>query len=480
MTIPAAPIRTRFAPSPTGFLHIGGARTALFCQLAARATGGEFILRIEDTDRERSTQASVQAILDGMAWLGLAPDEGPFYQSQRLARYREVLDQLLARGLAYPCYCSRERLDALRDQAMAAGLKPRYDGHCRERNDAPEDAAPVFRFRNPDDGVVVFDDRVRGRISVANSELDDLVLLRADGMPTYNFAVVVDDIDMRINLVIRGDDHINNTPRQINIYRALGVEPPAFAHVPMILGEDGQRLSKRHGAVGVMAWREQGYLPDALINYLARLGWSHGDQEVFSRAELSALFRIEDVNRKASRFDTEKLKWLNQHYLREGDRQQVLAELLWHLEKAGLQPAAGPDPLDLIAVQADRFATLVELVDQSRVFYTDFDDFEAEAAQRHLRPAALVPLQALHDRLQHLADWQPQALQSAIQATVDELGIGFGKIGMPLRVALMGHGQSPAIHDTLWLVGRQRSLKRIERALAWIEQHAQAGSLRNG
>ena len=471
-----APIRTRFAPSPTGFLHIGGARTALFCLLAARATGGAFILRIEDTDRERSTQASVQAILDGMDWLGLDYDEGPYYQSERLDRYRAAADRLLAAGLAYRCYCSRERLDQLREQAMAAGQKPRYDGHCRDRQERPDDIEPVIRFRNPDSGTVVFDDRVRGRIEIANEELDDLVIMRADGTPTYNFAVVIDDIDMGINLVIRGDDHINNTPRQINIYRALGAEPPEFGHVPMILGDDGQRLSKRHGAVGVMAWREQGYLPDAMVNYLARLGWSHGDQEVFSRAELVRLFRIEDVNRKASRFDTDKLKWLNQHYLREGEGGQTIAELSWHLERAGLQSAAGPDLADLLAVQAERFETVTELVEQSRPFFSDFESFEPGSAKKHLRPVALEPLQSLHARLQALSDWEPDGLQAAVQATADELGIGFGKIGMPLRVALMGHGQSPAINQTLWLVGRERSLVRIARALEWIEERAAAGA----
>lgn len=470
----SGPIRTRFAPSPTGFLHIGGARTALFCWLAARATGGEFILRIEDTDRQRSTEASVHAILHGMEWLGLTPDEGPIYQSDRFARYREVAEQLLAAGHAYHCYCAPERLDGLREQAMAAGLKPRYDGHCRQLETVQADVEPVIRFRNPDSGSVVFDDRVRGRIEIANEELDDLVIMRADGSPTYNFAVVVDDIDMRINLVIRGDDHINNTPRQINIYRALGAEPPQFAHVPMILGDDGQRLSKRHGAVGVMAWREQGYLPDAMINYLARLGWSHGDQELFSRRELIDLFRIDEVNRKASRFDTEKLKWLNQHYLRHGDRQQVLAELLWHLEIAGLQAAAGPDPADLLEVQAERFDTLTELVEQSRPFYADFADFDPDAAKKHLRPVASEALQALHERLHSLSAWEPESLQAAVQATADALGIGFGKIGMPLRVALMGHGQSPAINQTLWLVGRERSLARIARALHWIGERAAA------
>ncbi|MFW6340246.1 MAG: glutamate--tRNA ligase, partial [Wenzhouxiangella sp.] len=373
------------------------------------------------------------------------------------------------------CYCSRERLDGLRAAAMAAGEKPRYDGYCRDRVDRPDGVEPVIRFRNPDRGIVVFDDRVRGRIEIANEELDDLVLARADGSPTYNFAVVVDDLDMGINLVIRGDDHINNTPRQINLYRALGAEPPRFAHVPMILGDDGQRLSKRHGAVGVMAWREQGYLPDAMINYLARLGWSHGDQEVFSRAELVKLFRIEDVNRKASRFDTEKLKWLNQHYLREGDRDQVVAELAWHIERAGLNIAAGPDLLDLLSVQADRFETLVELVEQSRPFYADFDDYDPGAAKKHLRPVAAEPLRALRQRLETLTEWSPAALHAAVQATADELEIGFGKIGMPLRVALMGHGQSPGIDQTLWLIGRARSLERIERALGFIEERAGSG-----
>lgn len=466
------PIRTRFAPSPTGDLHIGGARTALFGWLAARATGGQFVLRIEDTDRERSTEASTQAILDGMAWLGLEADEGPYYQSQRMDRYQQAVEQLLEEGKAYRCYCSRERLDALREQAMAAGEKPRYDGHCRNLEAAPDGVEPVIRFRNPREGSVTFNDRVRGPIEVSNDELDDLVIQRADGSPTYNFAVVIDDADMGINLVIRGDDHINNTPRQINIYHALGVQPPEFAHVPMILGEDGARLSKRHGAVGVMTWRERGYLPDALINYLARLGWSHGDQEMFTRDELIQLFDIADVNHKASRFDVPKLNWLNQHWLREGDPEQIRTELEWHLRRAGLDPADGPDAADLVAVQADRAETLVELVAASREFYVDFDEFDEGAAKKHLRPVAAEPLAALRERLGELEVWAPEALQEAVQATVDALGIGFGKIGMPLRVALTGHGQSPAIHQTLWLMGRERSLARIDRALDFIAARA--------
>ncbi|MEN1727188.1 MAG: glutamate--tRNA ligase [Pseudomonadota bacterium] len=470
MTSSSTPIRTRFAPSPTGFLHIGGARTALFCYLAARATGGQFVLRIEDTDRERSTQESVQAILDGMSWLGLDCDEGPLFQSDRFDRYQALVDQLLAEGKAYRCYCSRERLDALREKAMADGEKPRYDGHCRDLDTAPEGIEPVIRFRNPDDGTVVFEDRVRGRIEVANNELDDLVIMRSDGSPTYNFAVVVDDLDMAINLVIRGDDHINNTPRQINIYRALGAEPPVFAHVPMILGNDGARLSKRHGAVSVIAWREAGYLPDALINYLARLGWSDGDEEVFSREQLVERFRIEDVNRKPSRFDTEKLNWLNQHYLREGDPAQLMTEVEWHFAQSDLSPENGPSLQALLSVQADRVETLCELVEQSRPFYSDFEAFDPGAAKKHLRPVAAEPLSALKQRLETLEDWSPEPLQAAVQATADDLEIGFGKIGMPLRVALMGHGQSPGINDTLWLVGRERSLARIEMALAFIAE----------
>jgi len=355
-------IRTRFAPSPTGFLHIGGARTALFCWLAARATGGQFVLRIEDTDRARSTAGSVQAILEGLRWLELDPDEGPYYQSERSALYQAAIERLVDNGLAYRCYCSRERLERLRTEAMERGDKPRYDGHCRHRGDVPEGITPVIRFRNPDDGEVAFTDRVRGPISISNRELDDLVIQRADGTPTYNFAVVVDDLDMNINLVIRGDDHVNNTPRQINLYHALGAEAPQFAHVPMILGDDGARLSKRHGAVGVLAWRELGYLPDAMVNYLARLGWSHGDREQFSRAELVELFRIEDVNRKASRFDVEKLNWLNQHYLRTAPAERLAPELEWHLQRAGLDPADGPSAADLVQVQAGRCETLFEMV----------------------------------------------------------------------------------------------------------------------
>ncbi|MCA1777820.1 MAG: glutamate--tRNA ligase [Xanthomonadaceae bacterium] len=467
------PIRTRFAPSPTGFLHIGGARTALFCWLAARASGGQFVLRIEDTDQVRSTGESVQAILDGLAWLELTPDEGPYFQSERMALYHAAVARLLDQGRAYRCYCSRERLESLREQAMASGQKPRYDGRCRSLSQPPADIEPVIRFRNPDSGTVAFHDRVRGPIEFDNRELDDLVIQRADGSPTYNLAVVVDDLDMRINLVVRGDDHINNTPRQINLYHALDATPPEFAHVPMILGEDGARLSKRHGAVSVMAWRELGYLPDALLNYLARLGWSSGDRELFSRDELVSLFQVEDVNRKASRFDMEKLNWLNQLYLRSESTQRTLPELDWHLRRIGLDPACGPALEDLLAVQSQRCETLVEMVEQSRAFYADFDDFDPVAAKKHLRPVAVEPLRALRTQLQD-CDWTPEALGLAVNRTAEALEVGLGKIGQPLRVALVGHGSSPSIDQTLWLVGRARALERIDRALDFIDQRVRA------
>jgi glutamyl-tRNA synthetase len=465
-------VRTRFAPSPTGFLHVGGARTALFCYLEARAKGGVFILRIEDTDLERSTPESVQAILDGMNWLGLDFDEGPYYQTQRFPRYAEVTQQLLAQGKAYYCYCSKEHIESVREEQMKLGLKPRYDGRCRDRKDIPAGIKPVVRFRNPLSGDVVFHDRVRGTISISNEELDDLVIARPDGSPTYNFTVVVDDIDMAVSLVIRGDDHINNTPRQINIYRALGADLPDFAHVPMILGDDGARLSKRHGAVGVMQYRDDGYLPQALLNYLVRLGWSHGDQEVFSLEEMIANFSIDDVNRKASAFNKEKLDWLNQHYLRTLPPGLVAGHLLWHFEQAGLDPRRGPPLEDLVSVQAERVKTLSEMTNVSRIYYTDFEEFDAASAKKHLRLVAEPALKAIGQRIASLENWEPEHLDEAIHAVADELGVNMGKIAQPLRVALAGTGVSPSIEKTLWLVGRERSLQRIERAISFIRERA--------
>ncbi len=461
-------IRTRFAPSPTGYLHVGGARTALFSWLTARAAGGVFILRIEDTDRERSTAESVQAILDGMAWLELDYDEGPYYQSARLDRYNEAIERMLDNGLAYHCDCPRERLEKLRAEQLATKVKPRYDGHCRERGLKHHGSHTVVRFRNPDDGEVTFDDRVRGAVSIANRELDDLVIRRPDGSPTYNFCVVIDDIDMRISDVIRGDDHINNTPRQINIYRALGVEPPRFAHVPMILGGDGARLSKRHGAVSVLQYRDDGYLPHALINYLARLGWSHGDQEVFSRADLIRHFKIETVQRKAAAFNHDKLNWLNQYWLRNLPASETARHLEWHMARAGLEVPAGPPLAELIAVQAERTVTLRQMVNDSRVYYEDTVEYDSADAEHHLRPAAAEPLALLRQRLAVLAEWRADALAAEVKATARELEIGMGKVAQPLRVALTGRAQSPAIDKTLLLTGRERTLDRLDRALAWI------------
>ncbi len=465
-------VRTRFAPSPTGFLHVGGARTALFCYLQARAHDGTFILRIEDTDLQRSTPESVRAILDGMEWLGLDYDEGPYYQTQRFDRYAEVVQQLLNEGKAYHCYCSKERIEAIREEQMKAGAKPRYDGHCRDLDQPPQGsgfvASPVVRFRNPIQGTVVFEDLVRGQISISNGELDDLVIARPDGSPTYNFTVVVDDLDMGITQVIRGDDHINNTPRQINIYHALGAEHPQFAHVPMILGDDGARLSNRHGAVGVMQYRDDGYLPQALLNYLVRLGWSHGDQEVFSRDEMIEKFSIRDVNRKASAFNTDKLDWLNQQYIKNLPNEEVAVHLQWHFAQAGLDPADGPSLADLVSVQADRVKTLKEMTQLSRSFYADFEHFDPGAAKKHLRPVAEQALRAIGSRLADLSRWEPERLDAVVRLTAEELEVGMGKIAQPLRVALTGTAVSPSIDKTLWLTGRDRSLARIARALEYV------------
>jgi glutamyl-tRNA synthetase len=461
--------RTRFAPSPTGFLHIGGARTALYCYLEARQRDGEFILRIEDTDRERSTDENVQAILDAMEWLGLEYDEGPIYQTHRLDRYRQVAEQMLRDGLAYYAYETREELEAMRDAALAAKEKPRYNGHYRDL-DAPfkEDPNRVIRFKNPKDGVVVFDDAIKGRIEWSNTELDDLVIFRSDGFPTYNFAVVIDDIDMGITDVIRGDDHVNNTPRQINIYRALGHPEPRFAHMPMILGPDGAKLSKRHGAVSVMQYRDDGFLPHALLNYLVRLGWSHGDQEIFSRAQMVELFDIKDVNHSASRFDVEKLSWLNQHYMKNDDPAEVGEHLRWHLEKAGHDLVNGPKPADVVVALRDRVQTLKDMAARAAVWYLPLEQYDDAAVAKHLVPAAAAPLQAVRERLAASADWSADAVQQALQATAEALGIGLGKIAQPLRVAITGTQVSPSIEHTVFLAGRAQALARIDAALARI------------
>jgi glutamyl-tRNA synthetase len=463
-------VRTRFAPSPTGFLHVGGARTALFCYLHTRKHGGQFVLRIEDTDLERSTAESVNAILEGMTWLGLDYDEGPFYQTERFARYHAIIDGLLARGLAYRCDCPKERLEALREEQMAGKQKPRYDGHCRERPIDPS-TPHVIRFRNPLEGEVVVDDLIRGRVVFSNAELDDLIIRRTDGSPTYNLAVVVDDADMAITHVIRGDDHINNTPRQINILRALGVEPPHYAHVPMILGDDGARLSKRHGAVSVIAYRDAGYLPEALLNYLVRLGWSHGDQEVFSLDEMIALFDIADVNKAASSFNTDKLDWLNQEYMKAADPAHVANLLRPHLGQLGIDPTLGPDPVLVVQAQAARAKTLVELAEISAFCYQDFAEYDPDAAKKHLRPAAREALVRLKAAFEMMAtqDWTPESLHHVVEGVAEELDEKLGKVAQPLRVAIVGRAASPGIDVTLQLVGKDATLRRIDQALAYID-----------
>jgi glutamyl-tRNA synthetase len=465
-------VKTRFAPSPTGYLHVGGARTALFSWLHARKHGGKFVLRIEDTDLERSTQESINAILEGMTWLGLEYDEGPFYQTHRFDRYNEVIDDLLARGLAYRCNCTKERIEALREGQMQRKEKPRYDGHCRGGS-VSADKPHVVRFRTSLDGSVIVDDLVRGKVVFSNDELDDLIIRRTDGSPTYNLTVVVDDLDMGIDIVIRGDDHLNNTPRQINILEALGAEPPDYAHVPMILGDDGSRLSKRHGAVSVMEYRNQGILPEALLNYLVRLGWSHGDQEIFSLDEMVELFDISNVNKAASAFNSEKLMWLNQQYIKKDDPARIARLLSPHMGEIGIDPASGPDLVAVVAAQQERARTLVEMAEISAFFYRDYDDFEPAAAKKHLKTAARVPLEHLRGALSDIPDWEPEALHQLVKDVAMQLDLKLGKVAQPLRVAVVGRAASPGIDITLHLVGREACLRRIDRALEYIQERTQ-------
>ncbi|ADJ27335.1 glutamate--tRNA ligase [Nitrosococcus watsonii] len=459
---------TRFAPSPTGYLHVGGVRTALFSWLYARKHGGRFILRIEDTDRERSSIESVNAILEGMTWLGLEYDEGPFYQTDRFSRYREIIEQLLASSHAYLCYCSREELESMRAEQIARKEKPRYDGRCRERHSPREGVSPVVRFKAPLEGRVVVRDLVRGTVIFQNNELDDLVLARADGTPTYNLTVVVDDMDMGITQVIRGDDHLNNTPRQSNIFYALGKEPPVYAHVPMILGPDRQRLSKRHGAVSVMNYREAGYLPEALLNYLVRLGWSHGDQEIFSVAEMIKLFDLEDVNQSASVFNPEKLLWLNQQYIKNSTPEHIAHHLSWHLGQMGIDPSEGPELAAVVKAQQERSKTLLEMAHNSAPFYREFEVYEETAASKHLNASVREPLRDLRERFKKAPSWVAPALHEILLATVESHGLKLGKLAQPLRVAVMGRPISPPIDVTLELMGQATTLARIDRALAWI------------
>lgn len=459
---------TRFAPSPTGYLHVGGARTALYSWLYAKSQSGEFVLRIEDTDIERSTEQAKQAILDGMCWLGLAHDKGPYYQTERFVTYNQYIDQLLEQGLAYKCFMTSVELNEIRDAQEKRGEKRRYPGTWRDRTDHPKDEPYVIRFKNPLAGDVVFNDKVRGDISIANSELDDLIIRRSDGAPTYNFCVVIDDWEMGITHVVRGEDHINNTPRQINILKALNAPVPAYAHVSMILGDDGQKLSKRHGAVSVMQYRDDGYLPQAVLNYLVRLGWSHGDQEIFSVDEMIALFSLENISKSASAFNTEKLIWLNQHYIKTLPVAEVVEQAKWHFAEQGISFEQGPALEDVIAIQAERVENLKELAQISRYFFEDFTDFDANAAKKHLRPVVKANLLAVQEKFTGLSSWTPETIQAAINQTAEELDVGMGKIGMPLRVAVTGAGSSPALDVTLNLLGQAKVAQRINKALEFI------------
>ncbi len=468
----AMTIRTRFAPSPTGLLHVGGVRTALFSWLYAKRHKGQFILRIEDTDRERSTTESVQAILDGMSWLGLDHDEGPYYQTDRYDRYNHFAQQLLAEGKAYRCVCSKERLESLRESQLAAKEKPRYDGQCRDKN-LPQSEVPfVIRFKNPASGVVSFEDQVYGAIHVNNNELDDLILVRSDGHPTYNFAVVIDDWDMAITHVIRGDDHINNTPRQINLFKALNAPVPVFAHLPMILGDDGKRLSKRHGAVSVLQFKELGILPHALLNYLVRLGWSNGDQELFSVDEMISCFDLKNVSRGVSSFNYDKLYWINQHYQKNDPAELVAESLKWHFIKEGIDIENGPDLKQLVDIQAERCQNLAQMCSISRYFYTDVIVYDEDAVKKHLRPVVLEPLTVLYERFLAVTDWTKDILQECINDVSAEFDINMSKIAQPLRVAVTGSSMSPSIDMTLTLLGKQRVVDRLKNALEKIRIRA--------
>ena len=455
-------VKTRFAPSPTGYLHVGGARTALFSWLYARHCGGTFVLRIEDTDRERSTQPAIDAILESMEWLHLNWDEGPYYQTKRFDRYKEVIDQLIKEGKAYKCYCSKERLDQVREEQKAKGLKPRYDGHCRDdHSEHSPDEPYVVRFRNPDTGVVAFDDMVKGHIEFQNSELDDFIIQRSE---------VVDDYDMGITHVIRGDDHVNNTPRQINLYHALGAKEPVFGHVAMILGDDGNKLSKRHGAVSVMQYREDGYLPEALVNYLVRLGWSHGDQEIFTVQEMIDYFTPEQINKSASSFNTKKLEWLNAHYMKTLPRAEVAQELKWHLGRLGIDTdkVAGPNLELVVKNYCERTHTLKEMAEKARCYFEDIQGYDPAGVKKWIKEGSVAILEDSLKVLQAIPEdqWQPEVIDKALEGVAAQHEVGMGKVGQPLRLAMTGTPTSPGIGDTMELVGRERTFKRISDAIA--------------
>ena len=457
-------VRTRFAPSPTGYLHLGGARTALFAWAYARRFGGTFILRIEDTDLERSTPEAVQAIIDGMQWLGLKHDEGPFYQMQRMDRYRKVIAQMLVDGAAYHCYCSPEEVEAMRNRQRAAGEKPRYDGTWRPEPGkvlpaVPDGVKPVVRFRNPLEGDVSWDDAVKGTITISNRELDDLVIARPDGTPTYNFCVVVDDWDMRITHVIRGDDHVNNTPRQINILKALGAQLPVYGHVPMILGADGEKLSKRHGAVSVMEYPAQGYLPEAMLNYLARLGWSHGDDEIFSMAQFCAWFDLDHLTKSPAQFNPEKLAWLNNHYIKHSDNPRLSALVMPQLMRDGAQFEHAPALEEVIALLKDRANTVNELADAMMLFYREPKP-DATLLQQHLTDTARSALTSFAAAAQGI-DWTKEAIAALIKQVITDYAMKMPQLAMPLRLLVTGQLQTPSVDAVLALFGREVVLHRL-------------------
>jgi glutamyl-tRNA synthetase len=456
-------VRLRFAPSPTGYLHIGGARTALFNWLLARKEGGKFILRIEDTDVARSTQESVDAILEGMKWLGLDWDEGPFYQSDNFPLYREHVERLLSEGKAYRCRCTPEELEAKREQAMKEGRKPKYDGTCRDLEVGP-DTPSVVRFKSPHGGATVFNDLIKGRISFNNEELDDLIIQRSDGTPTYNFTVVIDDATMGITTVIRGDDHINNTPRQILLYEALGYPVPQFAHVPMILGADKTRLSKRHGATSVIAYRDMGYLPEAMVNYLVRLGWSHGDQEIFSLDELVRKFDIRDVGKSAGVFNPDKLIWLNAHYIKSGDPERLATLLATFLKERGVERTERPDLASVVKTLQERSKTMLEMTDGALFYYKEDFDYDPKAAEKFLKPEALAVYESVIGKLDALSDCSHQGIEEIFKEVCAEMGTKLGQIAPPVRVALCGGTVSPGLYEVIEVLGKEDTIKRLRRA----------------
>jgi glutamyl-tRNA synthetase len=465
---------TRFPPSPTGDLHIGSARTALYNWLFARKYGGELVFRLEDTDRERSTEQAVEAIVEGMRWLGLDYDSGPYYQTDRFKRYKEVVDQLLDSGCAYRCYCDRERLDKLREEQTAAKIKPRYDGYCRDRHSDVQNESYVVRFRTPLNGTTKIDDKVHGLVTIENSELDDLIIMRSDGVPTYHLTVVVDDFDMNVTHIIRGDDHLNNTARQLHIIEALEAPRPVYAHIPMINGVDGKRLSKRDGATSVLSYRDEGILPHALLNYLVRLGWSQGDDEIFSIDQMIEQFNLDGINKSASAFDQEKLLWFNQHYIHEAPLEELAEHARPYFAKAGLHIKDEEKFRLVVGAQRTRVKTLVEIVEKSAPFYGPFLGHDESAAKKHLRGIVLEPLEDIRELLREQNPWTAAELHTLVETVASRSNMKLGKVAQPLRVAVTGVAASPGIDVTLFLIGREECLKRLDLALAYIKNRVQS------